>query len=270
MLIGAMNNPKEDVVSQVMIIAESGYDYVELTLEPPGASRDRVLEVLKQIKDEASKMTGGLLIGHTAWYMPIVIPYEEVRKKSLEEFRKDFEVFNKIESIGKVVVHTSFSPGYENEESMLETLLDSILYLKDQAESYGLELLLENDPVSPFWNYERIVKASGVKMCLDLGHAFVVKSLRSALLLAYRSKKLEHLHAHDNKGSKDEHLPIGAGKIPWDFVVAVLKAMGYNKTITIEDHSQRNDLRGFSKEVLKKMFNEVEVGSLWELLPVGP
>ncbi|RLF65622.1 MAG: hypothetical protein DRN26_05095 [Thermoplasmata archaeon] len=270
MIIGAMNNPKEDVVSEIEAIVSAEYDYVELTVEPPMASREIVLERLSEIKSTASSSKRGIIVGHTAWYMPIVIPYDSVRKRALDELVRDFELFNKIGSVEYVVVHTSFSPGYESDDIMELSLIESLERLKREAEERGLRLLIENDPISPFSRYERVIMALDADMCLDLGHAFVVKGLRSGLLLAYRTGKLRHVHAHDNKGKKDEHLPIGAGKIPWDFVIKTLKAIGYNGTITVEDHSQSRDLRAYSGELLRKMWREIEKGNIWELLPVGP
>ena len=271
MLIGAMNNPKENVVLEVKNIVEAGYDYIELTVEPPMASRDVIIEKLREIQDIASSAKKGILVGHTAWYMPIVIPYESVRRAALEELSKDFEVFNKTGSIKEVVIHTSFSPGYTDDFSMENVLMESLSYLKERAEDFGLKLLIENDPISPFSRYERVILSlQDVGMCLDIGHAFVVGSLRSGFLLAYRTKRLMHVHAHDNKGKKDEHLPIGAGKIPWDFVISVLKAMRYDKTITVEDHSQNKDLKMYSGVLLRRMLKETKEGNIWELLPVGP
>ena len=42
MLIGAMNHPGRDVVSEIEWMAEMDLDFIDLTLEPPAAAYHRI------------------------------------------------------------------------------------------------------------------------------------------------------------------------------------------------------------------------------------
>jgi len=271
MLIGTMNDPKEDLIEEIKWIIESGFDYIELTVEPPKASREIVFDRKNEIKDIMETSKAKILLGHTAWYLPIVNPYDSVREASIREIIEDAKALAIFETAEAVVVHTHFSPGYEDEEKMNAMLLDSLKKIVSAAEDLGLKVYIENDPISPFSRYEYVIEnLENAYMCLDIGHLFVKNALYRGLHTAYVTGRLAHIHAHDNKGNKDEHLPIGSGKIPWDFVIATLKSMGYDKTITLEDHSQSRTIRRTSLKVMRELVETTEKQKIWELLPLGP
>ncbi len=271
MLVGTMNNPKEDLIEELSWIIESGFDFVELTVESPMASRAIIKERIKEIKDIISTGRARIIIAHTAWYLPIVNPYDSVREASIREIIEDAKIASEIESIEAVVVHTHFSPGYEDDEKMEEMLLRSLRTIEKAIDDLGLKLYIENDPISPFSRFEYVMEnLENAYMCLDIGHAFVKNALYRGLHFAYITKRLAHIHAHDNKGAKDEHLPIGSGKIPWDFVIATLKSMGYDGTITLEDHSHSKTVRRTSLKVMRELIEKTPRQRIWELLPVGP
>jgi sugar phosphate isomerase/epimerase len=45
--------------------------------------------------------------------------------------------------------------------------------------------------------------------------------------------KADHLHLHDNHGSRDEHLALGDGEIPWETVGPLVRE-GYSGVCVIE------------------------------------
>ena len=54
MRIGAMNNPTRDPVEEIERIARSGFEFVDLTLEPPAARSDRIdIEKVKRALRDA-------------------------------------------------------------------------------------------------------------------------------------------------------------------------------------------------------------------------
>jgi len=271
MLVGTMNNPKEDLIEELKWILDSGFDFVELTVEPPKASREIIYEKINEIKELMESYRAKIIIGHTAWYLPIVNPYDSVRKASIREIIEDSKALARLESVEAVVVHTHFSPGYDDEEKMNEMLLKSLKKIVSAVNDLGLKVYIENDPISPFSRFEYVMEnLDNVYMCLDIGHLFVKNALYRGFHTAYITGKLAHVHAHDNKGAKDEHLPIGSGKIPWDFVIATLKSMGYDRTITLEDHSHSKTVRRTSLKVMRELIEKTPRQRIWELLPVGP
>ena len=55
--------------------------------------------------------------------------------------------------------------------------------------------------------------------------------------------KIIHIHWHDNHGRKDEHLPIGEGLIDHKEAVKALKGINYDRTITLEVFTSRQEAK---------------------------
>ncbi len=67
---------------------------------------------------------------------------------------------------------------------------------------------------------------------LDVGHANTNNNLREFLLLKDR---IVHVHVHDNRGERDEHLPVGSGTVDWQLVFSSLT--GYTGRYVTEARS---------------------------------
>jgi len=85
MLIGAMNHPGKDVLSEIEWMGEVGLDFIDLTIEPPMASVDKIdlRDVRTAIKDN-----GLQVVGHTAYYLPLCSPFETIRRACVEELAR--------------------------------------------------------------------------------------------------------------------------------------------------------------------------------------
>ncbi len=69
--------------------------------------------------------------------------------------------------------------------------------------------------------------------CLDVGHALVELGPKGPFLyLEALGDRLLHLHLHDNHGRKDDHLPVGAGQVPWEALAPRLR--GFEVTAALE------------------------------------
>jgi hypothetical protein len=68
MLIGAMNHPACDVLSEIRWMAKMQLEFIDLTLEPPAAATWRVnpSEIRRALDAE-----GMIAVGHTAYYLRI-------------------------------------------------------------------------------------------------------------------------------------------------------------------------------------------------------
>ncbi|HXE71312.1 MAG TPA: TIM barrel protein, partial [Candidatus Nitrosotenuis sp.] len=64
--------------------------------------------------------------------------------------------------------------------------------------------------------------------------------------------RLEHVHLSDNSTLRDDHLPLGAGRVAWKPVVAELKRRGYQGVITLEVFSNERDLLLYSRDQLRR------------------
>src|SRR5512135_33050 len=93
MLIGTMNHPGRDVVEEIAAIGAMGFEFVDLTLEPPAATARRV---------DASAVRAALadhqleVVGHTAYYLPLCSPFESLRRAAVEELKLCLEIFANI------------------------------------------------------------------------------------------------------------------------------------------------------------------------------
>jgi sugar phosphate isomerase/epimerase len=67
MLLGLMNNPARDPLKEIARIADNGFDFVDLTLEPPGARADQINPALIRAALQARNLS---VVGHTAYYLP--------------------------------------------------------------------------------------------------------------------------------------------------------------------------------------------------------
>src|SRR5688572_22298642 len=93
MLIGAMNHPARDVLDEIEWMAELNLDFIDLTLEPPVAivhrvDQERVRAALEEHGMEA--------VGHTAYYLPLASPYENIRRAAVDELKRCIEAFSKM------------------------------------------------------------------------------------------------------------------------------------------------------------------------------
>lgn len=83
---------------------------------------------------------------------------------------------------------------------------------------------------------------AGCGVCFDVGHwhSFAGGSRRKDLgrWLDRLAPHIGHLHLHDNAGDCDEHLGLGAGKIPFTAFFARLDKLGVKPTATLEPHSE--------------------------------
>src|SRR5918912_2174991 len=83
-----MNDPRVPLERELRRIADAGFDFVDLSLEPPGAG------------PAAGAAIGALLaelglgaVGHTAFYLPIASPLPELREAAARLFEQALDVF---------------------------------------------------------------------------------------------------------------------------------------------------------------------------------
>src|SRR5688572_4738063 len=89
MLIGAMNFPGRSIAKELHRIAEDGFDFVDLTLEPPAAWLPDAKEIGRLIGD-----LGLGSVGHTAYYLPIASAFPELRATARDLFKRGFDAFS--------------------------------------------------------------------------------------------------------------------------------------------------------------------------------
>jgi sugar phosphate isomerase/epimerase len=151
--------------------------------------------------------------------------------------------------------------GYEarhyrwDQENWLTRTAATYRELGARAHAYGVRVMLENvyeeDPELIREAIQRI-GLDNVQVCLDVGHlnAFGGGDFQGWLETLW--PVIGHLHLHDNQGILDDHLALGTGNIPLEFVLTFLAKRDQQPLITLEPH-QENSLTP-SLEYLAKIW----------------
>ena len=234
MLVGSMNDARASLEQELRRIADAAFDFVDLTLEPPGSWPADGASIGALLAD-----LGLSAVGHTAPYLPHASPFPELRREALAVFRAAFETFAGA-GITLVTMHPNPVPGVSLEEARKRNA-ESIAELAADARASGVQLMVENlgrsfthpGDLAPIFD-----AAPDVRFHLDVGHAHMWRGPgepnRTASLLAAFGEQLAHVHVHDNVGGHDLHLPLGVGTVDWPGVVRALKGAGWDGTVTVE------------------------------------
>lgn len=257
MLIGAMNHPARDVLMEIDWISEMGFDFIDLTLEPPAADvRKLDLHDVRSALDDH----GLSVVGHTAYYLPLCSPFESLRRAAVQELKLCLEAFGQL-GVRWMNLHPDRQAPLHDRKFVIERNLQSIRELLPVAQEHGLGLMIENLPGN--FNTARQVSElldpiPELGLHLDIGHANLLVELNCTdELLASYGRRLRHVHLHDNKGGNaDLHLPLGAGTLETDHYVRSLQAVGYDDTITLEVFTPDRRHLAYSLEVLRQLWKD--------------
>jgi sugar phosphate isomerase/epimerase len=257
MLIGAMNHPGRDLFREIEWMAAMGLDFIDLTFEPPRAAS---WEVDARAIRAALEASGLKVIGHTAYYLPIACPIEEVRRAAVGELSRCLRLFGEIGAPWMNIHPDRHAPMHDH-EFVLRRNRQSLEELLPVARECGVGLMVENLP-GHFNSVEQIAPLleplPEVGLHLDIGHSNLQTDYNTAdeLIQAF-APRLRHVHLHDNKGGgADLHLPLGVGTIDVARHVRSLRASGYDSTITLEVFSPDRNFLAYSRDVLRRLWDE--------------
>jgi sugar phosphate isomerase/epimerase len=256
MQLGLMNNPARDVLKEIARATEFGFDFLDLTLEPPAARADRVNA--EQIRSALAERGLGV-IGHTAYYLPFASAFDAIRVAAVHEAERCLEIFG---GVGAPLMNIHLDcrvPGHDIGFINAQNV-ESLRQLLPTAERLGIGLMVENaegddaDALAPVFD-----ALPTVGLHLDIGHANIGAGRRShtASLLARYAGRLKHVHLSDNKGRSDDHLAIGAGTIDWRRELRTLKASGYDGTITLETFYGDSSLISYSMNRVRELWTDL-------------
>jgi sugar phosphate isomerase/epimerase len=252
MRLGLMNHPGRPLADEVARIARLGFDFVDLTLEPPGAWPVEPRHVRTLLDAH-----GVDAVGHTAWYLPIASPFPELERAARElHFRASAQFAEA--GITLVNVHP-----YERgliPEAVVPRNADAIAELAERVKGLGVTLMVETMP-GAFRDVDGLQSLLGahpeVGLHLDVGHANLgpPPNTTPALIEAF-ADRLAHVHVSDNVGADDLHLPLGAGNVDWAAVVRALRGSGYDGTVTLEVFSSAIEHVESSRRLWLAWWNE--------------
>lgn len=225
------------------LFADHGYDQLEicsfprhLDLHQPGDVERAAGEI------ERNELSALSLHAPFADHIDISAWDESERLAAVEELGNACRSA-KILGATYVVLH----PGPEKERNLgphewyprMQLAADSLNRIADECEDLGVTLLLENmlphlmfGHVSDMLFLLGAIDSLHVGTCLDTGHAYLSGDI--AKVAHKLSCHLRMIHANDNNGKWDDHLPPGEGQIGWENLLQRLHAEGFDGKFVLE------------------------------------
>ncbi len=256
-----MNFPIKPLLQEIEEIGEMGFDYVELTMDPPEATPQKILAQKKQIQDLLHRYRMGI-IGHLPTFVWTSDLYESLRKVSVQETLDALEAGVEL-GMEKVVLHPGYISGLG--KFLLDKAkgygMESIETILNKATSLGITLCIENMfPQAHFLSnpheFQEVFESfPDLRLTLDIGHANLGggKNKSSEFIHQY-GYRIGHIHANDNFGKEDNHLPVGAGIIDFEKILKELNEAQYDETLTLEIFSKDRDYLKISKDKIKRIW----------------
>jgi sugar phosphate isomerase/epimerase len=119
----------------------------------------------------------------------------------------------------------------------------------ESAEKHGVDLFLENvfdDTPEHLLRLKLAAGSSRLGFCFDAGHATLFSALPVHRWVEAFGPDLRELHLHDNRGTRDDHLPVGEGTINFRGVLHAALDAGASPILTLEPHRREHFHRGLS------------------------
>ncbi len=149
----------------------------------------------------------------------------------------------------------------EQAAEMWKINIDFFTRLADVGEKYGVTVCVENMPfkylpISSVADILKLVKAVNhpyVRVCLDTGHANVVKPDPAESVKIIGKEYLKILHVHGNDGSDDLHYnPMQVGDtVDWEAFSAALREIGFDGVVNLETSPRTGDLPDPEREEIE-------------------
>lgn len=249
MRFGAMNYPILPVLEEIETFGALGFDYLELAMDPPEAHHDILRAQSAAIRQSLARHRMGLVC-HLPTFISTADLTTSLRQASRHELLTSIEVAVQL-GARRAVLHPSYISGMgRNVPALSERYArESLDAAVNCAARVNIDLCLENlflhlTPFGTMEDWDTIfAQYPRLGLTLDVGHAHIgPDGMARVLTYIHRFKsRLRHLHVSDNLGQRDDHLPIGKGRIDFPAVVAALRQIGYQKGITLEIFSEDRD-----------------------------
>lgn len=144
-----------------------------------------------------------------------------------------------------IVVHPGFDRWrYQGQEHLwLEASAEFWPSLLERAAEQQCVIALENifdHYPGPLLRLLHALDSPWVAHCFDVGHWHLFSRTPLPQWFQSLGPYLAHLHLHDNQGEADDHLAVGAGKIDFPTLFALVKALPQLPSMTCEARSHQD------------------------------
>ncbi len=168
---------------------------------------------------------------------------KKILQATRERLQQVFDLVPVFEPLS-VVCHTGYEKKryHEVEDAWLETTLETWIPIVEHLQGTGTTLMIEN----VFEKTPRILlklfeglDSEKVGFCFDPGHMSAFSETDMASWLKALGPRIKELHLHDNDGTGDDHLAIGAGNIDFEFLFEYMNENRLRPIITVEAHKEK-------------------------------
>ena len=201
------------------------------------------------LKDKALAKEAGIEIFqvHGPWRWPARDFTDEDRAERMEKMKKSIRMTSVI-GCKNWVIHPIMPYGVvqiNNPDEVQKTWDMNIEFMSEllkTAKEYDVTICLENMPMLEFSlakpaDILRVVEAINdehFKICLDTGHVSVFEELSLGDEVRRLGDKIQTLHVHDNRYSKDLHMMPYYGIINWQEFADALHEINYSGVFSLE------------------------------------
>lgn len=115
--------------------------------------------------------------------------------------------------------------------------------LAEAAEKAGTDLFVENvfDEIPDhLLRLREAVGSPRLHFCFDPGHATLFSRLPVHKWAEAFGEGIRMVHVHDNRGLRDDHLPVGEGEINFRGVLLAVLDAGASPILTVEPHRKEH------------------------------
>lgn len=149
-----------------------------------------------------------------------------------------------------VVVHPTDVPRATHDvTARLDAAVDGLRAVADRCRQEGLTLAVESPLPHLIGGHPDEFRSvlqrlpPDVRVCLDTGHTFLGGFWDQFIAVA--GERLAHVHANDTRGTFDDHLIPGDGRIHWPHIVETLRQARFTGWVMLELHCPAGELGPF-------------------------
>ncbi len=230
-----------DIVEATREIALMGHRRVELFCQLPGFHPDEVSDTT-MARLTALAYEYGLEYSVHPPVVNTAASDDDERARAVHDYTAALEVAARL-GAGDVVVHSGHKSSPRVEASEAWSLAEQTLAtVGARAADLGVRLLLENTGWHAYGFMEapqdllRLAAAAqpaDTGLLLDTGHA-VLQGFNPTDTARLWLPRLAQMHAHDNHGETDDHLPLGCGVVDWESLIGMLIESHWDGVFMIE------------------------------------